>query len=265
MSPQPYDKRFFGRITSGSYRSAEVVVPIVLDLLEPRSVVDVGCGTGAWLRAFHAHGVGEIQGIDGDYVDRAQLEIPEDRFLAADLSEGVRLDRRFDLAVSLEVAEHLPPESAGTLVESLVALAPAVLFSAAIPGQGGANHVNEQWADYWVGRFGEAGYACVDCIRPRIWNDTEVQVWYAQNIFLFVQPAVLEQRPPLAAEHQRFGNNLLSVVHPRLINRWPPRLMVRRLHRLGILTDAELEAKLGDVERWEVEWGHVPPPKRPQA
>lgn len=257
MASKPYDTSYYARTRAGSSRSAEAVVPIVLDLIEPRSVVDVGCGAGGWLRVFNEHGVEDILGVDGDYVDRSQLEIPEDRFRPADLEQGVQLDRRFDLAVSLEVAEHLPAVAGDKLVASLAALAPAILFSAAIPGQGGANHVNEQWPDYWVGRFHEAGYATVDCIRPRIWGNPQVQTWYAQNTLLLVEPALFEAHPKLAAERERRRDNPLSVVHPLLVNRWPPRMMIRRLHRLGLLTDDEFEAKRAEVEQWERAKGYA--------
>lgn len=255
VAKTPYDSSYYERNRSGSNRSAAVVVPIVLELVEPQSVVDVGCGAGSWLHVFNELGVDDFLGVDGDYVDRAQLEIPEERFVPADLSEGVELDRRFDLAVSLEVAEHLPAEAADTLVQSLVGLAPAVLFSAAIPGQGGAGHVNEQWPDYWVGRFQDRGYVCVDCIRPRIWGDMEVQTWYIQNILLMVEPALLEARPRLTQERERYANNQLMVIHPRLVNRWPPRMMLRRLHRMGLLTDEEFEAKRVEADQWERERG----------
>jgi SAM-dependent methyltransferase len=257
VAQTPYDTSYYERNKSGSDRSAAVVVPMVLELLEPQSVVDVGCGAGSWLRVFNDHGVEDIQGIDGDYVDRAQLEIPEERFLPRDLSKGVQLDRRFDLAVSLEVAEHLPPEAAETLVDSLVGLAPAVLFSAAIPGQGGAGHVNEQWPNYWVGHFENRGYVCVDCIRPRIWGELEVETWYIQNILLMVEPSVLEARPRLAQERERYANNQLLVIHPRLVNRWPPRMMLRRLHRMGLLTDDEFEVKRLEADKWERERGYA--------
>jgi SAM-dependent methyltransferase len=124
------------------------VVPTVLRLVQPEPVVDVGCGDGAWLSVFRELGVNHRFGLDGDYVDRRLLQIPQDQFSATDLSLPFRLPCTFDLAVSLEVAEHLPPQSAEDFVDSLTRLAPVVLFSAAIPLQGGTHHLNEQWPDY---------------------------------------------------------------------------------------------------------------------
>ena len=188
------------------------MVPIVLELLAPSSVVDLGCGLGAWLRAFLELGVEDVLGVDGDYVDRDMLAIPADRFLAHDLSQPLDLSRTFDLAVSLEVAEHLPPEAAQTLVDSLTHHAPAVLFSAAIPGQDGVGHVNTRWPSYWRGLFLPRGYRVVDCLRHRIWDDEEIEFWYRQNLLLFVRADILEAHPELLSEAQL--ERPLDLVHP---------------------------------------------------
>jgi hypothetical protein len=95
---------------------------------------------------------------------------------------------RFDLAISVEVAEHLPPSHSGRFVKELVALAPVVLFSAAIPLQGGVDHQNERWQSYWQGLFEREGYRALDVIRPRVWDDPEVTPFYAQNALLYASP-----------------------------------------------------------------------------
>lgn len=213
-----YDTAFYEEIQGGSHRSAAVIVPIVTDLLRPSSVVDVGCGTGTWLRAFSEAGASEVLGVDGDYVDRNALEIPVDRFLPADLSAGtVEVgDRMFDLAVSLEVAEHLPPDAADRFVTSLCKLAPIVLFSAAVPVQGGHGHVNEQWPDWWAEKFDRLGFRVVDYVRPRVWGDPAVETSYAQNTFLYASEQALVARPELADVARLGGRMPLRVVHPRL-------------------------------------------------
>lgn len=158
-----------------------------MDLIHPESVVDVGCGTGAWLECFREHGVDNIMGLDGLHVPVSQLEIPGKYFRPCDLDRlPLAIDRRFDLAISLEVAEHLPGESADAFVKQLVELAPVVLFSAAICHQGGQHHVNEQWPNYWVDRFQSHAYEPFDVFRPYVWDNSEVDWWYAQNLFLFV-------------------------------------------------------------------------------
>lgn len=181
----PYDEKFYDTYVDGALRSAQVVLPSVLRLIPAKSVVDFGCGLGSWLKACLENGVETIQGLDGDHVNHAKLLIGREQFQTVDLEHRIRLDQRFDLALCLEVAEHLPTRSAPVLVESLSAAAPVVLFSAAIPGQGGRSHVNEQWPPYWERLFAEQGMRKYDVIRPLIWRDQNVEWWYRQNIYIF--------------------------------------------------------------------------------
>lgn len=190
-------------------------MPIVMDLLNPTSVVDVGCGLGSWLAVFRDYGVERILGIDGEWVDQTTLKIPIDCFIARDLSAPLRLDERFDLVVSLEVAEHLPRESAATLVDSLTSLGSTVLFSAALPGQGGTGHVNERWPDYWARLFGERGYAPIDCVRGKVWTDERVDFWYAQNTLVFAREEIIDANRHLRESPHHSGP--LTIVHPRLL------------------------------------------------
>jgi SAM-dependent methyltransferase len=171
----------------GSQRSAELIVPIVIELLAPRSVLDVGAGTGAWLAAFAAAGVDDVQGVEGGRPTGEQLLVPADRIKWHDLEEPFELGRRFDLVVSLEVAEHLPAARADQFVAMLTNHADAVLFSAAIPNQGGNHHINEQWPTYWATRFADRGYACFDPIRDRIWSDDRIEWWYRQNTLIYAR------------------------------------------------------------------------------
>ena len=203
-----YDGAFFRLMDAEALRSARRMVPRVLELVRPAWVVDVGCGQGAWLSIFREHGVEEVLGVDGDWVDPANLLIPRERFQHRDLRKPLELENTFDLAVSLEVAEHLPPESADGFVESLARLAPVVLFSAAIPRQGGVGHLNEQWPDYWAERFARQGFVPVDVLRPELWEDREVAWWYAQNTLLFVR----EERLADLGLHPSVPARL---VHPR--------------------------------------------------
>jgi SAM-dependent methyltransferase len=217
---QPYTSDFFAAHRDGARRSARVVVPLVLKLVPARSVVDVGCGQGTWLSVFGEHGVGDLQGVDGDYVDHDRLEVPRERFRPHDLNQPLRLDRAFDLAVSLEVAEHLPAGAADGFVESLTRLAPVVLFSAAAPYQTGEHHVNEQWPGYWAGRFAAHGYLPVDCLRRRVWGNPDVEWWYAQNTFLYAERGRLESDPALKREYETAGPAALPLVHPRRFVEW---------------------------------------------
>jgi SAM-dependent methyltransferase len=209
-----YNDAFFADYDHDVRGSAEVIVPIVVDRLQPASVLDVGCGRGTWLHVFADAGVSDTFGVDGPHISPADLEIPADRFASHDLDEPLDLGRRFDLVTCLEVGEHLDERAAPTLVASLVAHAPAVLFSAAIPKQGGAGHVNERWPSYWAGLFAARGYRAVDLIRPLVWNDDRVAFWYAQNIVLYLDQS--RPDPGLASVDVP-----MDLVHPGLHLRPP--------------------------------------------
>lgn len=211
----PYTDEFFGTHEAASHQSAEIVIPIVLNLVPVNSVIDVGCGTGAWLSVFRQLGVADVWGADGDWVNLQRLLIPRDRFLPVDLTQPLLLNRNFDLVVSLEVAEHLPPEVAETFVGSLTKLGRVVLFSAAIPFQGGTLHLNERWPDYWVELFKNRGYEVIDCIRRHVWSDSRVDWWYAQNTLLFAEAQYVQENKLLTMERERTRQSQLSVVHPR--------------------------------------------------
>jgi SAM-dependent methyltransferase len=210
-------KRAYYRTTQENISSAREVLSILLSLLKPQSVVDVGCGSGAWLAAFIERGVNDVTGYDGAWVRSEELLIPESHFRRVDLEKSFSPERTYDLAISLEVAEHLPRECAATLVETLTRLSTAVLFSAAIPYQGGTNHINEQWPGYWIKLFKERGYSTVDCLRMQLWENSRVRWWYAQNILLFTTQSCLASNAELLEAYR--NNNLqgIPLVHPR---RW---------------------------------------------
>ena len=202
----------------GSTESAEVAVRLILEQIPARSVVDVGCGLGAWLAVFREHGVEDLLGYDGPWVDRSRLLVTPGEFRATDLQEPLEAERRFDLAVCLEVAHLLEPEYALRLVNSLASLSDVVLFSAAIPGQGGFHHVNEQWPSYWAGLFGSRGYVATDPFRAGLWEQPDVKWWFAQNIVCYATPSALERLPGLA--RARCGTAPLALVHPGCFGRY---------------------------------------------
>lgn len=214
ISGAEYSKSFFEN-REDSLRSARVVVPLVLEWIRPKRVIDVGCGVGSWLKAFNENGISEVMGVDGDYVDPNLLVIAKDHFIAADLTQPLKVEGSFDLVVSLEVAEHLPESAAKTFVDSLTSLGPVVLFSAAIPLQGGTNHLNEQWPDYWARLFAVRGYRAADCLRRRIWKNEDVNYFYAQNALFFVREDSFAAFPALAKECEATSLEQLSIVHPK--------------------------------------------------
>jgi SAM-dependent methyltransferase len=214
-----YDERFFQTIDQGSLRSAQVVAPVVYRLVPARRVVDVGCGTAAWAKAFRDLGASDVEGWDGATEPPSSFHLPREAYRQVDLVRSPPADCRFDLAVCLEVAEHLPAQSANGLVALLVGLAPVVLFSAAVPGQGGVGHLNEQWPEFWKSAFAAHGYACLDIIRESVWNDPRVEWWYRQNVFLFAGQEGLAQNAALRAEADRPRADDLQLVHSRILDR----------------------------------------------
>ena len=190
-----YDTLFFDYIQAGSGRSAKTVLPLVLAGLPTDSVLDVGCGAGAWLREYAALGIHDLLGVDGEYVRPEQLLIPSEHFLARNLAQPFDLGRRFDLVQCLEVAEHLSADYAATLVDNLIRHGDCVLFSAAVPGQGGEYHVNEQPYAYWRALFAARGYRLFDWLRPQLRSRREVEPWYRYNLLLFVQDRHIPQLP----------------------------------------------------------------------
>jgi SAM-dependent methyltransferase len=210
-----YTAQFFKKTLARSYASAQRIVPLVRDVVPARSVLDVGCGKGDFLLAFREAGAAEILGIDGDYVPKDQLAIEDRFFRSADLRQALDVGRQYDLVVSLEVAEHLPPESAVEFVSSLVRHGSVILFSAAIPDQGGTGHVNEQWPSYWAGRFARLGYLPYDIVRPVIWQDKTVSWWYRQNTLLFADANGVRKWPRFR-ELKPAAPETLDLVHPDL-------------------------------------------------
>jgi SAM-dependent methyltransferase len=179
--------------------SARVVVPMVVALIHPSSVLDVGCGRGAWLSAFREQGIEKIAGLDGDYIKPSTLLIPADQFHPTDLSGKFEIpEGRFDLASCLEVAEHLPPPNSRHLVRQLTSAAPQVLFSAAPPGQGGEGHINCQPLSYWRKIFEEFGFRMLDPLRPQLRENRTVEWWYRQNMVLFASREAIDANPALA-------------------------------------------------------------------
>lgn len=266
MAANEYDQGFYDDQRGLSRRSAAEVVPLVIQMVDPTSVVDVGCGVGTWLRAFVDRGITDVTGVEGAHIRGVPLEIDQSALAVADLGSGVLdLPRSYDLALCMEVAEHLPPIAAPAFVRSLTALAPVVLFGAGVPGQGGDGHVNEQWQQWWSDRFAEEGYAAHDAIRPRIWANPNVAWWYAQNTILYVrQGHPVEQRlaalpvvpPPLSMVHPAMLLERVAAADAvgagaslRLLAAALRRALDRRIHRTPGTVDGPNPVRHTTLER----------------
>lgn len=190
-----YSPGFYDYIEEGARRSAARLLPPLHRALAPASVLDVGCGRGLWLEAWLRLGVGDVLGLDGAYVEPARLAIPAGSFGSMDIARSFDLGRRWGLAQCLEVAEHIPTEHSRTLVQNLTRHSDLVVFSAALPGQGGHHHVNEQPLEFWRDLFAEEGYAAFDPVRPELHRDTAIDPWYRYNTLLYVREPTIPALP----------------------------------------------------------------------
>lgn len=195
-----YQPEFYNDINTPALISAEIIFAELFFMIGdvPKSIIDIGCGEGAWLKvAKEKFGIKEVFGLDGDYIHRDRLLVADNEFDHVDFTINGWSDYRvgtnkyspllWDMVISLEVAEHLPESSADYFIESLCRFGDLILFSAAIPGQKGLGHINEQWPSYWIKKFETQGFYTEDKLRWIIWNDKDVATWYKQNIFLFVR------------------------------------------------------------------------------
>jgi hypothetical protein len=206
ISMAKYRKSFYRSLGSQALNSAREVLPFLRELFDPKSVIDVGCGTGEWLSVWSDLGVDDITGVD--FHAGEILNIPRTTFIQQNLTQPFSLPRQYELAMSLEVGEHLPQESAEAFVGTLTKLAPIVLFSAAIPSQGGTGHINEQWPDYWASLFEKFNYVALDFLRPRFWENPRVTCYYVQNMVLYAKrDHRIEDLPTF---------NMQRFVHPEL-------------------------------------------------
>ena len=191
-----YDTDYFSLFSiEKKYVCSNIIFPMLEEYIQIDSVVDIGCGVGAWLKYFHEKCI-DIVGIDNDWVPVEYLVIPNESFITQDLNEEITFPRRFSLAICIEVAEHLKPDRAKSFVSDIVRLSDHILFSAAIPGQGGVGHINEQYPEYWAEFFADEDYAPYDFLRPRIWNSDAIEhPWLKQNVLLYVKNGCTSRIP----------------------------------------------------------------------
>jgi 23S rRNA U2552 (ribose-2'-O)-methylase RlmE/FtsJ len=214
-----YNDYFFSNQSTGSYNSAKAIAPLVLEIIEPKNIVDIGCGLGSWLKVFSELGVSEILGLDGDYIDLNKLYIPKTSFLAHNLEEKLFLNKRYDLAISLEVAEHIRPKKAKLFINNLVSHSDIILFSAAIPGQADKEigHINEQWPEYWQELFKGFNYILLDPFRSKIFNNNKIDWWYRQNLMLVVKNSLLKKKKFACLP---VYNRDLKIIHQSILDKY---------------------------------------------
>jgi len=212
-----YDDSFYEAHSAASLRSARVYLSFLWRFAQPASVLDVGCGRGAWLKACHELGSTRLLGLDGEWNDQSGMIDGAIEYRSIDLNKPFGVPQKVDLAMSLEVAEHIEPSTAQQFVRCLTAASDMVLFSAACPKQGGTNHINEQPQSFWATLFAANGFFPVDLFRPAFWGDEAVSFWYRQNAFLYVRHGC-EAAQRLSADGFREIPNVafMDCVHPEL-------------------------------------------------
>ena len=208
---EAYDARFYAGHVAASLRSARIYLEYLWRFTQPRSVLDVGCGRGAWLKACHERGSQVLLGYDGGWNSQSEMIDDSVRFLSIDLNEPFSVPHKVDLAMSLEVAEHLLPFVAPQFVRCLTDASDTVLFGAAYTRQGGTNHINEQQHSYWAHLFAERGFAPFDLFRPVFWGNKDVCFWYRQNTFLYC-------RRGSAASARIEGHGFKEIVEPSFMD-----------------------------------------------
>jgi len=216
-----YGLEFYRSQLSESEQSAREYLTYLWSVFQPGSVLDVGCGRGAWLKVFAELGASRVTGYDGPWNSAGDMIDPRIQFKAIDLDRPFDSER-VDLAMTLEVAEHLKPESSDAFVASLARCSDAVMFAAAFTDQGGTNHINERPHSFWGERFAALDFDVFDVFRPKFWGNEKVCFWYRQNTFMYLRR--------FTAVHERFTNagfrplvdmSFLDCVHPALFARKP--------------------------------------------
>lgn len=203
------------------------ILDIIFDIVSPSSVVEMGCGKAGWLAAARKLGAKEIVGYDIPEIDISERQIRPEEFIPADLSQKIAFEKRYDLAISTEVAEHIPAKKAFNFIENLTLAAPVVLFSASPPYQGGLGHTNENWVEYWNQMFQKLNFQCFDFIRDKVWHKSEIPYYYRQNILVFCEESIahtFKKHGYSASEDPK------SIIHPEML--------IKAVHRRrGVISD----------------------------
>lgn len=210
-----YNSGFYDGISSSSSSSAARMLPVMFSLLKPDSIVDFGCGAGSWLAAAGRLGVRGLTGVEGPWQSHAKLEDPSIDLITCNMeTDFPALPGRYDLAISLEVAEHLDPSRAEGFVDLITSSSDVAMFSAAIPRQLGMRHLNERWPSYWAGLFSARGWRAYDVIRPALWNDSAIAWYYRQNTFVYANSSGAAKLN--REKFQELQTPIFDMVHPDL-------------------------------------------------
>lgn len=221
MGANLYDEDFYSWQIDGSYKSASLYSSHLNSIFAPKSIIDVGCGRGAWLKAFEDIGAQTLVGLDGRWNSQDKMLSQTINFQPTDLEvDFPKTLGRFDLAMSLEVAEHLRPQFSVSLIKNITSLSDVVIFGAAYLHQGGVDHINERKHSDWAEIFSHFNFSAYDFFRPEFWGDKSVDYWYQQNTFLYIKDDSLASKLFLEAGYLPIKNlNFMNSIHPSLYER----------------------------------------------
>ncbi len=212
-----YNEDFYKGMSFESLQSARIYLAYLWKYIQADSVLDVGCGRGAWLKACHELGSKDLYGYDGDWNSQSMMIDKSIKFSSINLNKPFSPEKKVDLLMTLEVAEHLEPSSSEQFIKCLTGAADAIVFSAAFTGQGGTNHINEQYHSYWADLFLKNGYVPFDIFRPEFWNDERVGFWYRQNAFLYLKiGSGAYEKLKKSGFFELENTQFMDCIHPRL-------------------------------------------------
>lgn len=210
-----YSVSYYKKHETGSYQSAIQILEYINSFIHFNSAIDFGCGMGTWCKALYNLDIKDFLGIDRHQYDSTYMLIPAEKYIQFDLRKPLELTRRVDMAISVEVAEHVNPECSDIFIKNLCSCSEIVLFSAAILHQGGTGHINEQSCTYWEAIFNKYGYKAIDCIRPYFWNNEQIEIWYKNNCVLYIEQHTYEK----ISAHIPQNTYSLDIIHPSMLNR----------------------------------------------
>lgn len=210
-----YDKKYFKKHETGSYDSAIIILKYIQSFFQFTSIIDYGCGIGTWCKAANDLGVDDILGIDQHIYENDYMLISEKNYKQFDLRTPFEQEQEFDMAISVEVAEHIDIEYSKIFVDNICHHNKTIIFSAALPGQGGRGHINEQPCSYWINLFRQNNYEVIDCIRPYCWDNENVEVWYKNNCMLFIEKNLYQDLVVQVPKHF-FPTD---IIHPQMLTR----------------------------------------------
>ncbi len=209
-----YGSVFYDNVSKNK-RSSLIILKYLLENLDIKSVLDIGCGTGVWLESLHEVGVDNVIGVDGEWLLSDKFLLDKQILHIHDLRKPLALNRKFDLVISLEVAEHIEKSCSDIYINNLISHSELILFSCAIPFQGGTNHINEQWPDYWIKKFYEHDYLCIDFLRQKFWNNENIRWFYSQNIMVFAKSDLLYKSNFLLYQYKNHNLKGMRLIHPQ--------------------------------------------------